>query len=289
MIPRLAHIFRFSLVLLLGASGAVGQETDEPQEGGLTGTGIMGILNHERAIEIEGVSVVLPANLSVTSPLGPVTVDQLQAGDMIALQLGGTLQTPDVVAARQVIQLLGPVTQVTDETLTVMGTQVHNLTQLSRSDIGDWVAVSGYWRADGVVATRIEIVQPRQRAHIQGTYDALSTGLGRIGGTTIRSQSEPAVDQGDVVRVTGRFGGNTIVADSVEVGHFAQDVRTVLAQGYLSAPAPSGYYTVLGTGISSLMSRPEMINQQRLVTACGLDGDLVTDQTSILGVSVLCR
>lgn len=280
---------RLSLILLAVTFAAVAQETEQPREGGLTGTGIVGLVNHEGVVEIGGLSVTLPASLSVRTPLGPTVIDKMRDGDMIAVELDGTLQNLSVVEAYQVIQIIGPIAGRTGKTLSVMGTTVMGADLASEARVGDWVAVSGYWREDGIVATRIAVVPPQDAVRVQGTYQSLSSGRGRVGDTMIKGEMPKSVTQGDVVRISGRLEDGAVVMRSSEVGTFAQDVRIFLAEGYQSTPDSSGFYTVLGTGISSVTDRPEMINWRDLVTVCSVDGELVAGRFFDPESTALCQ
>lgn len=269
--------FGLSICALAGAT----QEAETPREGGLTGTGIVGLVSYSKTIDINGVSIALPNALIVDSAFGPITADALYPGAMVALHLEGTFQDLTFLDARQVLQLIGPVLAQNNKTLVVMGTVVQRAeTSLDVND-GDWVSVSGYWREDGIVATRIDAVPHQEFVQIQGTYQPVTTGVGKIGDTYFRGEIPDTAKPGDVVRLRGRVSGGEIIVETLELNQFKSSVRTVLAQGYLSLPDAQGRYTVLGTGITSVTDQPEMINPQELMTVCGVDGNLLVDDFEI--------
>ena len=268
------------LALLFSATTLTAQESEEPREGGLTGTGIVGLVSADGRVEINDLVLTVPDTATVASPLGDIAVQDLQPGDMVALQLGGDRQDMSVIAARQVIQLIGPISAVTDVSYTVLGTTITRPAS-SNAGIGEWIAVSGHWREDGIVASRVEVLSPQQTIYMQGTYEPTASGVGRIGNTLIRGVLPAADKPGTVIRVTGQASGDMLIADTVVVGQFAAPVRFVLSQGYLSVPDITGHYTVLGTGISSITTQPEMIDQHDFVTVCGVDGSLLLDDVDL--------
>ena len=273
---------RLLFALLFSATTVTAQEPDEPREGGLTGTGILGLVSAEGRVEINDLVFTLPDTVTVASPLGDSAVQDLQPGDMVALQLGGDRQDMSVIEARQVIQMIGPISAVKDVSYTVLGTTITRPAS-SYAGIGEWIAVSGYWREDGIVASRVKVLPPQQAIYMQGTYQPTASGVGKIGNTLIRGVLPSVHKPGTVIRVNGQASDDVLIANTFAVGQFAAPVRFVLAQGYLSEPDATGHYTVLGAGISSITTQPEMIDQHDFVTACGVDGDLLPDDVDLEG------
>lgn len=266
--------------LLFLSPMAVAQEKDDPREGGLTGTGIVALISAPGQVEINGLNVVLPEAAPILSPLGEMSVKDLKPGDMVALQMTGDPDDMSFIEARRVIQMIGPISAVTDDTYTVLGTSVTRLASFTAA-VGDWVAVSGHWREESLAASRIELVPPRGLVHLRGTYRPLTTDTGKVGGSFVRGALLGNLERGDVIDLIGRYDNGEVIVDAIRTGQFSSPVRVVLSQGFLSIPDAGGYYTVLGTGISSITDQPSMITEDQFVTVCGVDGRLQTDAQGI--------
>lgn len=268
-----------SLGLILLAASAGAQETDEPREGGVTGTGITVVIGQSGLVEIAGRAVDYPVDMPINSVLGPSTAQALQAGDTVAVSVSPTGEGWRAQGINQILPLVGPVSSQTTTTVMVMGTVVARPDVSPPVSDGDWIAVSGFWRGNGVVATRLDVVAPQPNGYMQGTYQQTATGAGRVGNSQLTGAIPKDLQDGDVIRITGTPTDNGIAAQSIQTGLFGEKVQTVLAQGYLSIPDDSGNYSLLGSGITSRTARPEMIDPQTFVTVCGIDGNmLVADQ-----------
>lgn len=261
---------------LLTFSGVRADGDTEPREGGLTGTGIAGTITELGSIVVNGQRIAFDDAMDVSSPLGQARATELQPGDAVAVAVEPAGQGWRALDIVQVFQIVGPVMSRSDTELTVMGTRVTNLTHSGSLAIGDWVAVSGLWSADEIVATRVVQVTPQRTAHVQGSYsEPGEDDILRIGGTVLQGLTLEHARSGDVIRATGRPDGLVLRVEDAYLGLFDRPVDIVLVEGYLSGVAPNGHYTVLGTGLTSFTSEPEMAQER--VEVCGYRGRVLKD------------
>ncbi len=244
-------------------------ETDENErEGGILGTGIVGTITALGSIYVNGQHILFDDDLGVEHLLPGHTVA------VLAQPEGARWRASDV---RQILPLVGPAQISTDGQLAVMGTPVL-LAEDLRADIatGDWIAVSGLWQAGRVIATRIDPVNGGTSARIEGTL--FEVGEDRpllLGGTAITGLQPQHLQDGDVIRVTGKPVGNSLLVSQLETGVFADAPGTILIEGYFSAPKASGLYTVLGSNIVSYTDTPEMIDPNARQFFCGRVGEMM--------------
>lgn len=137
--------------------------------------------------------------------------------------------------------------------------------------VGKWVAVSGFWRKNEVLATRQEAIDPQEFAKTQGTYHPDDSSDGQIGESHIYNTTQIALRAGGVTRVIEQETKDRILAQPFQAAPFEALVRIVLTEGYLSVPDADGFYSDLGAGLVSLTQQSEMIDPQTFVTYCGIE------------------
>jgi hypothetical protein len=148
---------------------------------------------------------------------------------------------------------------------------------------GTWVAVSGFWMPDGVSATRLDEIGPRTTVSVLGSYRTDPSGRSAmVGPMTLDLEPLPHARDGDVIEVTGRLEGSSLRVTSVDLGLFDHPVSFVLAEGYLTDVAPSGHYTVAGSGLSAYTEYLQSDMGRARVRVCGLDGQLGVPRDSRL-------
>ncbi|MBL4813696.1 MAG: hypothetical protein JKX69_15365 [Rhodobacteraceae bacterium] len=267
----------FALALILSPLSLFAQ--DGEREGGIIGTGIyntgiFGTITALGSIYVNGQHVLLDPVMPVASAASDMTASDLRPGHIVAIVV---VQAGDVWQAlhiRQIMPLLGPVEALSETHITVLGTQVELSGPLS-AELGDWVAVSGLWRAQTVVASLVETVAEPPFARISGSYFGTNEdGNDLIGDTVIIGLQTEHLREGDFVRAIGHPVPGGLEVTALETDMFGGAVGIVQAKGYLSAPRPSGLYTVLGTGLVAYTDMPAMINTQISSIRCGENGGL---------------
>lgn len=260
---------------------------EEEREGGILGTGILGTVTRLGSIVVNEQRIVFPPDFSVMNETGPMTASQLVPGDTVAVVARLAGADWDAQSIRRILPVVGPISEITEaengQVLTIMGTTVHVARSISTPvKAGDWVAVSGLWQDEDVVATRVEVTPPRQSAVIVGSrFSVGGSNVPQIGNTLIAGIIPQHVKDGDVIRVVGVPEAGSIRATTLEAGLFDGKVGLVQAEGYLSPPTSTGLYTLLGSGMVAFTDQPDMIDETNKVLLCGYDGKLGQAQSTV--------
>ncbi len=255
---------------------AAAEQHEETREGGVTGTGIVGTITALGSYVVNGQRITYDPDLEISSTLGMRSPVDLVPGHNIAAAVEWVDDAWRASEIAQVHAIVGPVTEATKSSITVLGSTVLLPEGANAFSQGDWVAVSGHWVGDDVAATKVELIEPREEASLTGSYMApidgaeLTVGKSRLDGANMTHAKN-----GDVIRVFGRPLSDGLAVSSISLGHFDQPVGAVLVEGYMSAPDPNGFYTILGTGLSAFTSQPEMVNTAMKDLHCGVGSGLL--------------
>ena len=231
--------------------GGTGAPAVKLVDRGIGGTGIIGVITGFASVCVAGEEVGLPPDASTRIDEGSAQLDDLRAGQVVALEASGpagALQARTIAVRHAVI---GPVDAVGPGTMTVAG-QIVAVAGSAGSAVdarpGQWVAVSGLRQGAGIiVATRIDPAQAGAvlvRGELVRIYDAAM-----IGSLPVQLPADARLPAGFPVTVTGRLQGGVLVADSAmrdlasesPSAYFGPSVRdfivetevSVLAGGYL--------------------------------------------------------
>jgi hypothetical protein len=254
----------------------------EPErEGGILGTGIVGTITDLGSIYVNGQHIRFAPDFAVADGITVTTAHQLRPGHTVAVVAMPDEEGWQASYVRQITPLVGPVQSLSSDGFTILGTPV--VTSGSAENdlkVGDWVAVSGLWNAGQVMASRVEPAPEDSPARIEGSViDVVAGQPLTIGGTRIAGLLPRHLQEGDVVRVSGSATQESLQATSLETGVFAGKPQVVLSEGYFSAPKPSGFYTLLGSGIVSYTNNPTMIDPASRQFACGSKGEIFSTMT----------
>lgn len=282
-----------SLLTFFLISGPVQSEDKKPREGGILGTGIVGTITQLGSIYVNEQHIRFDPDLRVKTAFGPRKAATLVPGETVvvrAIESSGAWLAEEITLYHP---LIGPLRQE-NGAFFVMGTQVEaeNAEILSNDGLqdGDWVSVSGLWRMNEVVASRIEEVSAKPRATLIGSYVENDDRSFLIGGTAVNQLTLEHVQTGDVLTVQGRPNGNSLDATNVKIGLFEKPVTHIIAQGFLSVPDRQGLYTVLGSGVVSFTDRPEQITGTEFGIFCNVKEDnseryIMTKMNDVCGES----
>jgi hypothetical protein len=274
----------YLILTLAVAPFAIAEERE--REGGLTGTGIVGEITELGSIIVNDQRIKFDSQLPVTSALSPQTAEALVPGDTVAalISYDGTDWT--ALSISQTHTLIGPATAVDAGRFNILGVPV---VWPDPPAPGTWVAVSGFWTPDGVKGTRVVTIEPRETVVLQGSYrfdpDA---SVHFVGTRSFAFEPLQHVTDGDVIRVTGTLEGERIRVTQIKHGLFDQPVGLVLVEGYLSSVAPSGFYTVGGSGLTAYTDNVRAEMPQERLRVCGIDGRL-QQQGSVGDIDLLKR
>ncbi len=266
----------------------------ETADRGIGGTGIIGVITGFASVCVAGEEVALPDGLPASIDGRPATLDDLRAGQVVAVHAAGP---PRALLAREIAvrhAVIGPVQARVDGVLTVAGqrVQVGDATGAAVDAApGQFVAVSGLRQPGGViVATRIDPAPSGPvlvRGELVRIYDTA-----RIGALTLRLPDGSTMPGGFPMVVTGTLRGDVLVADSIArdiadespAAYFGPAVSNFVVEGYPAVVA-GGYFVsrdfvrgdafrpeAQGRGIVAFSRRPEggLVAQER-----GGEGDRV--------------
>ena len=280
-------------VMTLGVSAE--EKPNEDREGGIIGTGIVGTITELGSIIVNGQRITYGDDDMARSALGERLASTLTPGDTVVVVARPSSQDWVAEQIDQHHPAIGPIT-LQNGALTLLGASL----DLSQAQIetqrlaptlsdGDWVAVSGLWKGPVLMVTKLDRIDPRENAVLSGSYMPRSDNAFMIGGSIVGGLDLEHVDAGDSVTVTGAPSPNGIQASEVRIGLFSEPMYRIIAQGYMSAPTPTGLYTILGSGMVSFTDQPEMIDTQSAGVFClSMEGneDLATVTSDSLGA---CR
>lgn len=276
---RFNQIFRAALLASLVAWPGLAEE----REGGISGTGISGVgiagrVTQLGSIYVNGQHIRFDPGLAVRDAVLMTHASEILPGHTVAVVAVPEGDGWRAQSIRQVVPLLGPVDEIGDGWLRVMGTRVAAPGLTSGILPGQWIAVSGLWREAEVVASRLDpLPADAFPARIMGSafvvpgQDGLS-----IGGSRVEGIAPQHLAQGELALVTGQPTASGLQAERFEIGLFDAGVGVVQAEGYLSPPLRSGLYTLLGSGLVAYTDQPEMIDGQAHSLRCGQAGQLAT-------------
>lgn len=233
------------------------QETDRRRpEGGIGGTGIVGLLTDFGSIIVNGLRVGTDAGAVVTDAFGQISFDDLAVGHALTVE-AVTFEDGRLEAARIHLTqpLVGRVGFVSPDGMSgsVGGVAVRlEPGSIGTLQSGDRVAVSGLWQGRTVVASRID---PAREALdvLAGQVESVAGDRAVIGGRTVALglMSPPAA--GSFVTVLGVDDGPVLSAQTVVPGRFfgtAGGLIRLSVEGYLNPRAGAPFFEVAGLGHS---------------------------------------
>ena len=224
--------------------------SDRPAEGGVGGTGIVGILIGQNRLLINGLSLVAGDTVAVRDAFGPRSLDALAVGQSLTVEAaddGGQLVARSIALVQP---LIGPIEAITGSGIRSLGVAVdiEPGAVLAGPDGGPFtpetgqrVAVSGLWRGDGVVASRIDLLDRTDvPVVVAGEVKPIGTaGKRRLGGLELVLPPDgEAPEIGSFVTVAGRRAGAALIAEQVAAGRFqgtAGPLTRLSVEGYLGA------------------------------------------------------
>jgi hypothetical protein len=247
-------------------TAAVDTEITGESEGGIIGTGIVGTITELGSIYVNGQHIKFTKTQNLTSPLGVRPAAELVPGETVIVEATANNGSWQAQKIRSYLPIIGPLHHVSLNRLSVMGTDIlvtkdtdcigfNNIRKLKPND---WIAVSGLWQGNRIIATRIEKIQAQPFATVLGTYRLSEDNMAFIGGTAIQNFTPQHAKPGDVLTVQGTGTTEGIEARDATIGLFSGPVLDVIIEGYMSQPGAQGAYTIFGSGLVAYMGPVSM-------------------------------
>lgn len=226
-----------------------------PSEGGIGGTGIVGILTEASGLVVAGRALSVDALTRYTDGFGEITAADLRRGDSLTVEASGPEGRLTARRIHVTHPLVGEVTDVDAMAgrLTVNGTPV----LLARPDplarVGTRVAVSGLWRGATVEASALAPARDG-RDLVAGAVDR--TGLQvRVSGVRVRGTGVQQLADEGFGSVVGRYDPargllRATGADGARFTGAAGPLVRLAIEGYLEPTAAAPGYRVAGLGHS---------------------------------------
>ncbi|WP_299025925.1 hypothetical protein [uncultured Sulfitobacter sp.] len=232
--------------------------------------GVFGVVESVAPLTVAGQRIVMPDGQRIISPLG--AEKSVQRGDVLAIATQVVQGKLTATRIFEVYAIVGPVSQVRGRIARIMGTAVH-IPPNEALNVGDWVAVSGFWSGETVITTNIRRVGAAGFGHLTSTVDEETM---RAGGSDLRRLEWPPDGfGGNVWSLSGTAQDNGLVVRLLAKGVFGGDVDLALWQGHASPPVASQTYAIYGTGITGTARDAQMPAAGALISRCARGGRVV--------------
>lgn len=240
----------------LALPGTAWAQTEEREaEGGIGGTGIVGVLTDFGSLIVGGARVETDARTRFSNAFGVLSEGDLQIGDALTLEAvtqGGQLLADRVHVTHP---LAGTITEQSADgrALVVNGTRVVLERAFGSVRVGNRVVVSGIWRGAEVYATRVARIGPGPDL-ISGTLDRRGLAA-NIGPVRLRGRGLGQAESGSFVTALGQYGASedAFSARQIDLGRFRQaraPLKQLVVEGYLEPSDSAPGFRVAGLGHS---------------------------------------
>ena len=234
-----------------GGIGGTGMLAGKPgiggtgsREGGVGGTGIVGVITGFASICVNGVEVQFDADTPVSENGQPGSAKQLAVGQIVAVRAQGVGQELSASRIAMIHAAVGPVDTINSAAgeFTVLGQTVRPLDKSALADLkpGNWVRVSGHRLAqDEIAASRVEPIAAQALAQLIGTISGQADNSITVEGTRIRLEARHKYGElvvGREVVISGQWDGRELRAQRIEsdpVSDSLDKVDHVVLEGYI--------------------------------------------------------
>lgn len=234
-----------------GVPQTVSRDAPDPFEGGIGGTGIVGLLTDFGSLIVNGLRVELTSGTQIFDTFGKVNESALAPGQ--ALTIYATRSRDALVAERVQIDyaVIGTLEQ------TSAGPRVNGVPlEVERNapvrlTPGRRVAVSGLWAPDRLIVSRIDPAETGPDVVAGTLLGSSESTMLDIGGATLRGAVR-GHQPGQYTTVFGTGDTTGIEVSRLETGRFkgATDLRQLSVEGYLEPVRVNPGFRVAGLGHS---------------------------------------
>jgi hypothetical protein len=251
-----------------------------PAEGGIGGTGIVGVVTALGSIRVNGLEVALPDAVEIADALGPRPRAALRPGVSVTVEATGPLGALEARRVRIDHPLIGRVERLARDgrEMRVLGVAVRLEPGVNAPvEKGDRVAVSGLWRRGAVVASRIDRLGADGPSAVAGE---IGTARGRpaVGGVPlVRAGGVEAPEPGSFATAVGEAREGLLILRRLEPGRFtgaAGPLARLSVEGYLEPVPRAPGWALSGLGHSfDEAARLEPLAETRALFAGPYTGD----------------
>lgn len=229
-------------MVLAGGAAAVtcpgagfGQSSKREVEGGIGGTGIVGLLTDFGSLIVAGNYLNTDDGTQYSDAFGQLAKSDLQLGHSLTVEAGNSPQGLRAARVHITYPLVGMIrgSEAGGRRLSINGVTV-TLDTASRFGIGDRVVVSGLWDGNTV---RASLLAPARGADDLISGDTLRAGGVMVGGVRLRGGGIASSTDGGYTEARGRFDPAT---GEFRVRRF-RNARFVGAAGALKRLSIEGY------------------------------------------------
>ncbi|MDW3183526.1 DUF5666 domain-containing protein [Roseobacter sp.] len=231
------------------------QSAEREVEGGIGGTGIVGVLTDFGSLIVGGNRVQTDAATGFSDGFGGLREEDVQIGDSLTVEAMGA---PDALVARRVHvthPLVGRISAASEDErrVTINGVEVVTGSPDRGFVLGDRVAVSGLWQGTRVMASRLTAA--RSDLDLISGDVKRSAGDIRLGTVSVRGRGVGALPQGSFASAAGRYDADTgrFRVDRLSTQRFigaAGPLARLSIEGYLEPTDTAPGYRISGLGHS---------------------------------------
>lgn len=225
---------------------------DDPFEGGIGGTGIVGIMTGAGSVLINGLRVEVPANTRIMAAGRAVGDSVLVPGAALSLVARARLGRMEALRIDVDAPLIGTLIRQ-GNTLTINGTALQLDSGIRAAGLnGQRVMAHGLWQPDGSLRASLLQPMPDGPDSIAGVVEGSPAAGWRMGQTSVQAPQGQVLVPGQFAVATGQFTQNMLRASSVVLGRFrgGQSLRQLSVEGYLEPIAAAPGFRISGLGHS---------------------------------------
>lgn len=242
-----------------------GGSSDRPSEGGVGGTGIVGVVHDLGSLLVNGLRVEIPESVAARDAFGPLASERVGIGHSVTIEAAQTAEGALVARSLALVHpLMGPIDKVTAGGFECLGVSVDlEAGAILKGPDGDFalapgqnVSVSGLWRDDSVVAARVDLRDPAATdvvvaGEVRAGTSAESRRLGGLVLVLPHGAEPPKV--GSFATAIGQRVGAAFVVRTLVRDRFrglAGPIQRLSIEGYLETAPQAPGYAVSGLGHS---------------------------------------
>jgi hypothetical protein len=225
---------------------------DDPFEGGIGGTGIVGLMTGRGSVLVNGLRVEIPARARIMADGRTVSDSVLVAGMALGIVARARAGRFEALRIEMDTPLVGTLLRQ-GAGVAVNGTPLRlEAGVLATPLVGRRVMAHGLWQADGSLRSSLLRAATAGNDRVAGVVTGTRDQGWRIGKTDLRVPGGQVLVPGQFAVASGVFSGGALVADAVTLGRFrgGQPLRQLSIEGYLEPIDAAPGFRIAGLGHS---------------------------------------